>query len=51
MLSSDFSLCADLGKNILSLYTTRAIQDSRIKRVYAAIKQRKEKDSRKEIEG
>lgn len=50
MHSSDFSLCPDLGRHILTLYTSKRFNDSRLKQVYGLIKQKKEKIQRKEIE-
>lgn len=41
MHSSDFSLCPDLGRHILTLYSARKFEDTRIKQVYALIKQKR----------
>jgi hypothetical protein len=50
MHSSDFSLCPDLGRHILALYMSRTFQDSRLKQVYGLIKQKRDKNQRKEAE-
>jgi hypothetical protein len=47
--SSDYSLCEALGRHILNLYTTKRFGDVRIKEVYALIRQKTHRQSRKEL--
>ena len=49
LCSKDFSLCGDLGRHILALYTTKRFEDVRLKEVYRTIRRKREQKERREV--
>ena len=49
LFSKDFSLCGDLGRHILALYTKKRFEDVRVKEVYRTIRRKREEERREVI--
>ena len=49
LFSKDFSLCRDLGRHILALYTTKRFEDVRVREVYRTIRRKRDEERRVEV--